>query len=550
MENSTIFHCRRTACNEKPSSYTAAKIIIAAVFIVLLIVGLAASDGYGVPYDELPEIDIQFSNIREITDRFLGKDTALTYKLDELGIKPISKSIERDHGEAVYYPFALFVLLDDPDPAQQHLAFMLYTFCISFAGVVFLYFLIREIYGNRWLALGMSLILYVSPRFFAEAHYNNKDIVLLVLLIGCVLFAVLAAKRDKFIYVLAYSFVTGLTCNMKLIGLFFFAVTGLMYIAYVTAAKAWNRSRVIKAVCAVLLTVLVYFLVTPAMWDSPLQFFKYSFDNMFHFSRWISTLFYNGELYVPTKGGLPRSYLPKLIFLTVPPFVLLLALVGAAMGILALRKNGGSSGDFKRLFLGFGIFASIFPLLLSVAKGSVVVYNGWRHFYFSYLGILLLAAEGLDWLLCLKARPVWLATAACIIFTAVGLAVNHPYQMCYYNIFAGNHAETRYEMDYWNVATYSALNTMLESDSRDYFLTGYLELHSLKGVLGNAPLLSDKDAERFSYTRDYKQADYIIVNLTYWHTSGCPEIPEGFVVKEVLSAYGNDITVIYGRADA
>ena len=550
MKNSTVLHCRRAVCNDKPSACTAAKIIIAAVFAVLLIVGLAASGGYGVTGDEATEINIQLSNIKELAGHFLGEDSALMYKLEELGIERISQSIERDHGEAVYYPFALFSLLSDLDLAQRHLAFVLYTFCISFVGVLFMYFLIRELYGNRGLALCMSLILYVSPRFFADGHFNNKDIVLLVLLIGSLLFAVLAARRDKFIYVLAYSFVTGLACNTKLIGLFFFAVTGLMYIVYVTAAKAWNRSRVIKAVCAVLLTALVYFLVTPAMWASPIQFFKYSIDNMFGFSRWNEIILYDGKLYAPADGGLPRSYLPKLIFLTVPPFVLLLALVGAAAGIIALRRKEHASGDFKPLFLGFGIFASLFPLLLTVAKGSVVVYNGWRHFYFAYLGILLLAAEGLDRLLRLKARPVWLAAAVCIIFTAVGLAVNHPYQMCYYNVFAGSHAETRYEMDYWNVAMYSALRTMLENDSRDYFLMDCIEDSSFFGVLSNASLLSDKDAERLSYARDDQQADYIIVNLTYWYRWGCPTIPDGFAVKEVLSAYGNDIIAIYGRSDA
>ena len=85
-------------------------------FAVFLALGLLTAADYGPTWDESTEMDILRMNLWEYA-RVLNLDQgtfeALAAREDPLAIetlRPISQSVEQDHGAAVFYPFSAVVL--------------------------------------------------------------------------------------------------------------------------------------------------------------------------------------------------------------------------------------------------------------------------------------------------------------------------------------------------------------------------------------------------------------------------------------------------------
>ena len=74
-------------------------------FVIIFITGFVTSFGYGSYLDEKSEKEILYSNISEYVNR-MAPNSALAADLYENGIIPISESIEKDHGTALYYPIS------------------------------------------------------------------------------------------------------------------------------------------------------------------------------------------------------------------------------------------------------------------------------------------------------------------------------------------------------------------------------------------------------------------------------------------------------------
>ena len=78
---------------------------------LIFVIGFATSFGYGSYLDEKSEKEILYSNILEYTNR-IAPNSALAKDLNASGIIPISESIEKDHGTALYYPIAFIYQIE------------------------------------------------------------------------------------------------------------------------------------------------------------------------------------------------------------------------------------------------------------------------------------------------------------------------------------------------------------------------------------------------------------------------------------------------------
>lgn len=528
------------------------RIFIVLFFAGMFIMGFVLSGNYGPQYDEPSEIKILQMNIMEVAERLLSPDSELVYKLSNLGIHKISLDPDRDHGIAAYYPFGLRLLMQDVlsgsyEFSQISLLFHCYTFVLCFGGVLALYFLIMEISGIRLAAFLSALIFFLSPRFFAEMHYNNKDVVLLCLLIGSWLFGIRAMKRRRIPDVLFFSLLSAVAANTKIIGLYFFALTGLTYILYISLHRQWSRRSIAMACLAIAAFFVLYYLLTPAMWAEPTDFIRHCLNNTFSFSRWSGCVLFDGHIYQVPAQSLPRSYVPKLICLTTPVFVLLLAAAGALMlaaGLIsALGRRGHGLSD-RLLFSLMLCLCSFVPVVLA-AVNPPVIYNGWRHFYFAYAGVLVLAAYPLAFLPGKCRKGASMLTLLCLLFLFGQNIANHPNQQTYYNFLAGSDVESKYELDYWNVSTREGLKLVGELDDGDIVVSSYLS--SDMGLQWGLLTLDDelRSRIRIAGPQELEQVDYVIENTTYQLYSPTPGTPPGFKYLTSIYAYGNPILNIY-----
>jgi hypothetical protein len=154
---------------------------------------------------------------------------------------------------------------------------------------------------------------------------------------------------------------------------------------------------------------------------------------------------------------LPARYLIQLLVMKVPPAILGLALGGLAavfLGRVSRAESDGRSAS-SMLALMLLVFWVVLPPVL-FALDRPPAYDGLRHFLFVFPGVALLAACGASSVVDLvqerRMRLAVIGIVALMLLTpVVDLFRLHPYQMTYFNQFAGGvgGAWQRYETDYW-----------------------------------------------------------------------------------------------------
>lgn len=521
---------------------------VALFFLLLMSIGIFTAADYGLPCDEPAERIILQENIKEYVYHLFGANSDAIRTYDQRGIKRISESVERDHGQSAYYLAAPMLALTDTAPDLLMTLWHAYTWLWFMTGVFALYMLMRELQLNRMLACATALILYLSPRFFAEGHYNNKDVVLLALVL-CTIAAGARFLRDPSVgRAILFSLAGSLATNTKIVGAF---AWGLMGIA---AIISWSRNggltsrRVKLGGLAIAFYVVLYALLTPALWADPQGYLAYVVHNATGFSRWTGVVLFKGEVYDPTRGLLlPHSYFPTMVAVTIPIVFLLLMAIGQGYSIYICFKKDTRSPILLALSALW-----LVPMAYVVIK-QPLMYNGWRHFYFVYAGLAAMGGMGLQAVLTWLGNRHRLRAVACamlalvFLYQAAGIAMNHPFQYAYFNAFAKD-TQADFELDYWDVSTVNAINKLMKTQGRDGdnpLVLGSRDEMSAFGLSTGYEALNATTKARLSITED-ANAPYLFYNATYAQIYGV-DAPEGYEALFSLYSYGNKLCTVYRK---
>ena len=309
--------------------------------------------------------------------------------------------------------------------------------------------------------------------------------------------------------------------------------------------------------------VLAFVLITPATWPSLLDYLIYTISNASGFSRWDHWVLYAGDLYRYTVHPLPWHYIIWMIVITTPVIFVVMILIGQ-INLLRSMVGAVKNRNWSEKKIKYGILLGLIvwaPLLVYMIKGSNV-YNGWRHFYFIYPSLVLLAVMGMASLVKWIAwkRPVWAVMAAQGMFCVYLLVSGHPLQYVYYNFLAGNNVEETYEVDTGVLAFQYALKQILQQDDSGIILISSDNLVSYYGIKMAWEVLPHDEKDRIQIagpeTKECEEADYHIYNHTrilmdtriyeegldggtYW------EPKENYEYFQTIEAYGLDILDIY-----
>lgn len=521
---------------------------VALFFIVLTAIGLFTAADYGLPCDEPAERVILQENIKEYAYHLLGANSPAIQSYNQHDIGRISESVERDHGQSAYYLAAPLLALADTAPNLLMILWHAYTWLWFMAGVFALYVLTRELQLNRLLACATSLILYLSPRFFAEGHYNNKDVVLLSLVL-CTLATGARFLREPTVgRAMLFSLAGSLATNTKIVGAFAWGLMGIAMIVSWSKNGGLTPRRVKLGGLAIVSYVAFYAFITPALWTDPLGYFAYVLHNATGFSRWTGVVLFKGAVYDPTHGLLlPHSYLPTMVAVTVPIGFLLLMAIGQAYSFfLCIKKDA-------RLPLLMVLSALwLVPMAFVVIK-QPLMYNGWRHFYFMYAGLAAMGGMALQaisrWLGKRRFLRIAASTALALFFLyqAIGIAANHPFQYAYFNALARN-PQSDYEMDYWDVSTVNAMDQLSETQPNKNsipLVLGSRDEMSAFGLSTGYKALDAAAKERLTITEN-SDAPYLFFNTTYTKIYGVAD-PQGYEVLFSITSYGNTLCTVYRK---
>ncbi|MDD4096019.1 MAG: hypothetical protein PHP22_07245 [Oscillospiraceae bacterium] len=445
------------------------RVIVIGLFILMTLLGLLVTPDYGMPWDELLEIRTLGSNVREYVGLFKGEREEPTRSTTGIVFPDYKENVDMDHGQSVYYPLgpALFAKYETGGPRTLMLIWHVYTFLIFMAGVIALYFICKFLAGDWKYGVLGSLFLYLSPRFFAEGHYNSKDVVALALGIICLALGIKMIESKRFVFAVLFALVAAIATNMRMNAVFLFGLLGILYLVHLSVKKQWSKRNFAVGLTAVLSFLGIYYLISPAAWRAPLQFIGYVFARSTNFEDWGGIVFFQGTIHRPV----PWYYIPVMIAVTTPILILLLVIAGHATSILQLirdiRKREFSKTTPYYILCVFYIMAFLLFTMIKLP----ILYNSWRHLFFLYGPMLILAVGAVQAIVDrlkgkLKAVAIGVVGVqllACLLI----IIISHPFQYVYLNALAGPEAGENYEYDYWNVSQVKLLMKLIDKENSD-----------------------------------------------------------------------------------
>lgn len=524
------------------------KAAVAIFFAILTVIGLMTVTDYTGSYDELVQQNQLMVNLREYA-LLMQKAGIRWYIALNLDVPRIDDFVNRDYGMASMYVCAPFLGLMTHSQAFTSTLWGVVTWLWFMAGVASLYGLARELGMNRGLSCMAALLLYLSPQMFAHAHFNDKDIIVLSLVLLCLWLGARFLRSMTWREGLLFSLSGALAMNLRVVGLLPWGVIGLCAVLKLTLNREWSARRMALAAGVIAALPVFYFLLTPSVWSDPVGFFRYQLSNAAEFSRWEGRLFFRGASFQIPENTLPFYYIFYMMIVSLPVFTVALTALGQLGMLIGFVKSRGKCLKNNE---GLLLLAATLCWVAPVGAYAVmrpIVYNGWRHFYFAYAGAALLAAYGIELLWKLCSGKVWLrrgcalALSLCFGVTAVGMAVNHPHQLSYYNVLAGN---SLMETDYWNTSGTYALERLIECEERNKDLP--LEVGCYFFDIQNARFKMNEEQKAALTTTVKKDSPYLYYIENYVHVYDVP-VPEGYHVLFTVDSYGRRIGTMYERSE-
>ena len=432
-------------------------------FAALLLLGLLCFRDYGVSWDEETLRTNGMVSAKYVAGKLAPAWTARQPKFAHL--PALAGHRDADHGVLFELPvLAAARLLGVADSRVYYLLRHFSVFLVFLVGTAALYGLGRYRLGSWRGGLLVSAALVLSPRFFAEAFYNAGDIVFMALFTLGVLTLVRLLHRPTPGRAIVHGLATAAAVDTRILGGLLVAFTlGMMVLELgFGASEAGGRPRwkaLLRAV-AVYLPVAAVATVAgwPYLWEAPGPRLLYVLQRLSSYP-WNGQVLYLGRSVAAQQ--LPWHYAPVWIFITTPLAYTGAFVVGAGGALAALLRRGGAhwrtfAGRLDALLLAW----LAVPLLLVIGLHSVI-YDGWRHLYFVYPALLLLAGRG--------AQAVWRArlrspqrrrvvgalaavTGLSVAVVVVQMVAVHPQQQVYFSCLPPAAAERLFERDYWGLS--------------------------------------------------------------------------------------------------
>ncbi len=397
-------------------------LFVALAAVILVMLPMLSFD-YGVTWDE-PEDQAYFERVFQYFITF-GEDRSCLDDSNKLNAHLVN-----------YGPFVNLLCVAVHRLLNTFMNAGLYEtrhFVVALFGVVGMIYtgLLARRIANWRTAFLAALFIFATPFIFGHSMNNQKDIpfmafyaVSLYYMVGFVSQMPKPNLRTSLFLALAM----GITMSIRIGGLLVFAYLLLFCgVNWLLSLKQKGTNPVKLAIRYLVLLVPVLalaYLVGIIFWPYALQdpinhplealknFEKFSLVQIFEI--------FDGQRY--HMKSFPWYYLPKSILITTPLFIL----AGIALFV------GGSWQLMKRLdwrHLLVLVFITVFPLVYVIYKKSAV-YSSWRHLYFIYPGMVVMAAIGWNWLSTLTGKP-WFRmavvnSAGCAGYKAYGMGYQKP----------------------------------------------------------------------------------------------------------------------------
>lgn len=540
-------------------------------FILLLGIALILYDDYGGFTDEILEIQTAAVNAKYILSKFPAWFANTEISVPIIGklqnMPDLLSYDDRTYGTAVMMPSIFINQIPGVElNAAQFLNFRrFYTFLNFYFAMIAFFILLKIRFKNALIALTGTIMLMLTPRFFAESFYNCKDIVffswVMVCLCGIGWYMMKNSRWGLVLFCFGFAF----AANTRLAGFFlwpaFLIISGLNH----WIRKIRNPNIIRSWLLALIVSLLLFYAVTPYLWGSPTT-------RLSEGIRFSSSQITDRETELLTEANLKPLgqaelflgnyvdtkqiwyYLPVWMGITIPVFYILLFLAacfGIGRSVLPAIRKRKFSAD---LLFDWFCLAFFLTGLIGIILLKMNLYNGWRHAYFLYAPFIYLAVLGFQALLSMPVKNHVLRTCKnaallCMMlysFFSTGSWVlrNHPLDFVYFNEIGRNYAQ-QFSRDYWGVASKNCILDLLKEfngrrislDLNADYTWGSIEYSLMR--------LPQKEQDKFDPVWKTENAEYLC--YSYKNTPGNQHSIPDFEMIKTYAIDGYDVAAIYKR---
>ena len=488
------------------------KLFAAAAVVLLLLYGIAGLflyDDYGCGPDEGMERWTSMVTLKYVLRKLnIPVSEERAAMLEEF--PDLKEYRDRYYGTALHQPVALIEYFSGFrfEPIQFYGMRHLYTFLNYFAGTVCFYLLLSRRFGSRKFGLIGMLMMILTPRFFAESFYNNKDVIFMVWYIICAYFMSRWFDQRNAVNSVLLAFVTALACNTRFNAIVYIAAFVFLFLFDAFRTRRFTGTRFL--ILTLVLTAVFFYLITPNFWENPfgtlIETLKFNMRHPNHGSE--------GNLFkgIPVDAARTYTYIPVWIALTVPTVYLIFSVLGSILflgeaGYLALGRK------FERIDLTDGImFISGYAAAAFIILAHVTIYNGWRHCYFMFPCLIYFAVR---FFRCMEKRSgalirgiLYALLGAALVYNGFWIARNHPFEYVYFAPWARGSA-VKYSGDYWGISSRALFEYITDTDPERMLLINHANTQA--GSINRGLLPKDKRKYIELTYEDSEDVDYYIV---------------------------------------
>jgi len=487
------------------------KNIFLIIITISLVVNLTNLKNYGYAWDDglmrltgfvnlkylvkkfYPNIENKFERLKKVPelnkwrDRYYGPSFELFAASIEYLTGNISNNKNQDNKTDIYY--------------------LRCTILILLLHITYFFFFKTNIYiSKNYILSNISLLLLISfPRFFAEQHYNTKDLYLCGLSIMIFYFGFKILNKLKIKNILLFSFFSALAISTRLS-----ATLMPSFIMFFFILKNGINIKSFKICGIVLFSFLVFFYISfPFLWESSLNNFITVFNKLSNHS-WNGYVLYLGNEYKNTET--PWHYIPIWFIITTPIIYLIYFLIGLIYSVFIFFKNGihriaHTLDKYKFMYINLAIFLSTLFALIFFQNNT---YNGWRHSYFLFICFLLFIVSFISshQSKIFKIFSKYLLFVL-IISNIIWIYKNHPYENLYFNTLVKKPYQ-QFDLDWWGLSNYEQIRFVLDFDKSNQIRIWAASGTSIKATTKN--LLTLKEKDRIIVVENKDDADYILNN--------------------------------------
>lgn len=517
------------------------KTIVTTFFAAIFILAICIVRDFGISFDEPTNRLNGFVSLGYIIDLIRPQ----FYKTHFAGVPILAHYKDNDYGVFFELPAVIieyaFRITDETKIAYLH---HFLTFMVFFTALIFFYHIGKQRFDSWKIGLLGCTMLVLSPRIFAQAFYNSKDVVFMSFFLIATYTLLRFLRKADWKSAVWHALACTAAVDTRIMGILMPLLT--LFIIVVEVLKAPDvKQHFIKwgKLVAVYIGVFVVFTIIcwPYLWQSPFTNFVTAFHNMSYF-RWYNKEFFMGQYITPAKY-IPWYYIPVWIVISTPVLYTVLFLTGVVIVIknvisakirLYNDVNGREGLIFLLLFFG--------PLLAVIILKSVL-YDAWRQMYFIYPAFLLLGISGFVSLYNLVAKKIILACAliavTCISFgfTASFMIRNHPLEDVYFSFLPAKVASKNFELDYWALSYRKGLDYILKNDTSKNIVIGYSPFSIFSQHIFPADQQKRLDILKANDPRQ-DSAKWMLTNFRF------DKLPPGKPAKEVYAVYVGHMKVM------